>query len=229
MHSPAKPRATLAVSVHRLGQEGEPLVVIDGFAADPDALRESAKDAAFAPADRFYPGIRAPVPPGYIASQMPIVDEVIAKVFGGRPTLLDAAYSIVTTPPEALKLPQRLPHCDAFTRDRIAMIHYLSPADIAGTAFYRHRTTGFETITEARRPSYSGRLTAEIDSRGAPQGYLIGSTPLFEQIAAVEARYNRALLYRSCLLHSGLIPADAALSADPSLGRLTVTAFLSTR
>ncbi|WP_260583889.1 DUF6445 family protein [Sphingopyxis sp. PET50] len=42
-----------------------------------------------------------------------------------------------------------------------------------------------------------------------------------------EARYNRALLYPSALLHSGAIGADAPLSPDPRVGRLTVTAFLS--
>ena len=46
-----------------------------------------------------------------------------------------------------------------------------------------------------------------------------------ERIAVAEHRFNRAYLYPSFLLHSGAIPAGAALSADPREGRLTVTGF----
>ena len=62
-----------------------------------------------------------------------------------------------------------------------------------------------------------------------PAAYIAGDTPLFERFEHVEARYNRALVYRSMLLHSGAIGPDASLSADPSTGRLTVTAFLQAR
>lgn len=59
-----------------------------------------------------------------------------------------------------------------------------------------------------------------------PANYIAGDTPYFERIALGQARYNRALLYPSFLLHSGAIAPDAVLSPDPALGRLTVTAFL---
>jgi hypothetical protein len=42
----------------------------------------------------------------------------------------------------------------------------------------------------------------------------------------IEAQYNRALLYRSHLLHSGAIRMDGGLSPEPEHGRLTITAFL---
>jgi hypothetical protein len=50
---------------------------------------------------------------------------------------------------------------------------------------------------------------------------------LFERTALVDAAYNRALLYRSYVLHSGAIARDAVLSTDPAAGRLTITAFLA--
>src|SRR5690606_20694115 len=150
-----------------------------------------------------------------------------AAAFGRQGPLhvVDASFSIVSTPPGALTIAQRLPHVDAFTEDRIALVHYLSPGDGDGTAFFRHRATGFETVTEARRDLFFRHLDTEMRHGGVPPpGYVLGDTPLFETIRTERARYNRALLYRSWNLHSGAISPDAVLSADPIDGRLTVTA-----
>ena len=59
-----------------------------------------------------------------------------------------------------------------------------------------------------------------------PSAYIADSTPLFERTALVAAQPNRAVIYRSSLLHSGAIAPGAALGDDPARGRLTVTAFL---
>jgi hypothetical protein len=217
-----------------IGREGQTLVTIDNFAGDPDALRRAAIETRFEPGRHHYPGIRAELPPTYLEAQLPLITRIVRQIFGryGDVKVVDASFSIVTTPPDQLSLQQRLPHCDAFDPGRIAFIHYLMPAgghEIVdkGTAFYRHRSTGFETVNEARRAPYFQSLESELRERGEPQGYVAGDTELFEQIGVVEARYDRALLYPGFLLHSGAIPADASLSPDPAAGRLTVTAFLS--
>lgn len=201
------------------------LTAIDGFARDPDALRAAACAAAFTPGLHHYPGIRAPLPEPYLRDQLPIIEAAL----GAKVEVIDASVSIVTTPPGALTVQQRLPHVDAFGAERIALVHYLSH-DSDGTAFYRHRSTGFETVDEGRAPIYLGQLEAELRHAGPPPpAYLNGDTPLFERHTLAEAAYNRAYLYRSFNLHSGAIAADAALSADPAKGRLTVTGFLSVR
>jgi len=41
---------------------------------------------------------------------------------------------------------QRIPHVDSFLGSQLAFVHYLFKADPGGTAFYRHRGTGFEII-----------------------------------------------------------------------------------
>uniref|UniRef100_UPI0035CA0994 DUF6445 family protein n=1 Tax=uncultured Sphingomonas sp. TaxID=158754 RepID=UPI0035CA0994 len=219
-----------SVTVHRVGREAQPLVVIDGFAADPDALREVALASQFGPAVQHYPGIRAALPDTYMATQLEVLARVLGPLLGrsGAVDVIDASFSIVTTPPEALDIRQRIPHCDAFGRDRIALVHYLVPEGGDGTAFYRHRSTGFETIDEDRAPIFFDQLDAEFRYGGVPPArYVAGGTPLFERTMAVEGRYNRALVYPSYLLHSGAITPDATLSGDPAQGRLTVTAFLS--
>ncbi|WEK00124.1 MAG: DUF6445 family protein [Candidatus Sphingomonas phytovorans] len=222
--------STPDITVHHLGREKQPLVVIDNFAPDPDALRAAAVAARFSPAEHYYPGIRAPLPAGYISGQQPIIATIVADAFGqtGLAQVIDASFSMVTSEPAALSVTQRLPHCDAFAVERIALLHYLSPEGSDGTAFFRHRSTGFETVDQARAPIYFDQLSAEIRYGGEPPlAYVAGDTPLFERTMLVEARYNRALIYRSYLLHSGAISPGALLSPDPASGRLTITAFLS--
>lgn len=216
-------------SVGRIGGEAQPIVVLDDFAPDPDALREAAAVAGFASAGEHYPGIRARLPDAYLSLQLPVIAAAIGRAFGRvrRVRIVDASFSIVTCPADALSLAQRLPHVDAYGADRIALVHYLSPGNGDGTAFFRHRSTGFETIDDARAPDYTLRLKDELAAAGEPHGYIAGDTPLFTRTALIDARYNRALVYRSYMLHSGAIQSDAALTPDPREGRLTVTGFFA--
>ena len=220
--------ATPAIAVRAVGREAQPLVVIDGFAPDPDALRTVAAATRFGSAGHHYPGIRAPLPVDYLSDAQPIIDAALSRALNRTvyARVIDASFSIVTTPAAALSMAQRLPHCDAFAPERIALIHYLVPNGSDGTAFFRHRSTGYETVDEARKPAYFERLDAEVRGGTRPSGYIAGDTALFERTALAEARYNRALLYPSYLLHSGAIAPNAVLSPDPAQGRLTVTAFL---
>lgn len=106
------------------------------------------------------------------------------------------------------------------------MVHYLGAQALGGTAFYRHRSTGFETISPARSTPYFAALSRET-ALSSPQGYVSGDTTLFERIDEVDAVFNRAVFYRSHVLHCGAIPPDAELTADPLQGRLTVTGFFA--
>lgn len=216
------------ISARLIGHESQPLVTIDGFATDPDALRAFAIARRFEVAGRHYPGVRAALPPDYLRVQSPVIASVLAEVFGcaAKARVLDASYSMVTTPPEALSLEQRLPHVDATAPGRIALIHYLSPDCGDGTAFFRHRTTGYETIDDDRATRYFSMLEAELRETSLPLAYVCEDTPLFERVARSDAHYNRALIYRSALLHTGAISPGATLSSDPATGRLTITAFL---
>lgn len=214
------------IVARRIGSEGQPIAIVDGFHPDPDALRAAALAATFGPGRHHYPGIRAPLPADYFARVRPALVPVLRAVFAvGSVELLDASLSIVATPPAELGVEQRLPHVDAVQPGRIALVHYLSEGE--GTAFFRHRATGFETIDAARSAGYLATLNAELRADPPGAAYPFGDTALFERIAHVEARYNRAVIYRSALLHSGAISAGAVLDADPATGRLTVTAFLS--
>lgn len=218
------------ISVQRIGSEQQPIVIVDGFHPDPDALRALAAAASFERARHHYPGIRAALADDYFAQVRPLLADVLRDVFGlgDAIELIDASFSIVTTPPTELSLAQRLPHVDATGCERIALVHYLSPEGGDGTAFFRHRASGFETIDDARSEPYFACLNAELRAGPPPPAaYVCDSDRWFERIALSEGRYNRAVIYRSGMLHSGAIRRDAPLDADPATGRLTITAFLA--
>ena len=221
------PQAT--IRIEHVGDEREPAIVIDDVLAVPDAWRELAAKRRYERIGPHYPGVRAVVPAQAAAEMRDEMAELIGEVFALDPVppVLECFFSIVTTPAERLAPIQRLPHVDGLERSRIAVLIYLSGAEQGGTAFYRQRATGFETVDAARFSRYEAALNAGVAEHGLPPpAYIAGDTPLFEQVAAFEARPNRALVYRSCLLHCALIAPGTALPADPVSGRLSINSFL---
>ncbi len=212
-----------------VGTERQPVVAIDHFHPAPETLRDHAAGTGFQPAERHYPGLRAALPASYFDAVRAPLLHVLREVFGypGGVELLDASFSIVTTKPADLSVAQRLPHVDATDPRRIALVHFLQPGGGDGTAFFRHRATGYETISAARAPAYRRTVEHETAASPPPAAYIADDNGAFERLASIDGAYNRAILYRSCLLHSGAISPAATLSADPARGRLTVTAFFA--
>ncbi len=211
-----------------LGRERQPLLLIDDFADDPLAMIEEACALRWGRHGAHYPGPRAALPPARVQACLQGLEEPIASVFGiARGRVLEAWYSLVTTPPSALAPIQRLPHVDGLEPQRLALLHYLDRGQTGGTAFYRQRATGFESLDAGRYPRYTAALQDGVARHGLPPAaYIAGDTVLFEQVARIEARFNRAILYRGNLLHCADIPAGAALGSDPRSGRLTANTFL---
>jgi len=218
--------------IGRIGHEREPIVIIDGFSSDPAALVEQAAGLSYTKLGPYYPGIRAPAAAAYLAERMDLLQDVLANVFGAArgADLTECNYSIVTTPPRALLPIQRLPHFDSTEPENIAVLHYLCGPEDGGTAFYRHRATGFETVSTSRLADYTGVLEEQVRRRGLPQAdYVRADTALFEQTYKVDAAFNRLVIYRGWSLHSGAISPDLTFSPDPRKGRLTVNTFLRAR
>lgn len=218
-----------SIRVDHVGAERQPVVVVENFAPDPEALIAAAETLPFAPMGEYYPGVRAPVTPAYFEGLAPVLTPVMREVFGAseRIGFTRALYSIATTLPGKLTLAQRIPHIDGVAEGMIAIIHYLAHEDRGGTAFYRHRSTGFETVDAARHRHYLDALRDDFDAKGEPApAYIAGDTAIFEQIAGYDAVFNRALIYRSSLLHCAMLPNDVALPGTVREGRLTVASFL---
>lgn len=220
------------VSVTRLGKEGEPLVVIDDFSGIPEQLLERGRAATYQEPGAMYPGLRSWCEPDYLDRNRALMFQVLQQVFGFRKGIsLDVStYSLVTLAPADLAPIQRIPHYDHADGEVVAIMHYLLGPESGGTAFYRHRRTGFETITQEREAQYNAALEADERDYGVPPAqYHYGDTDRYELIGEVEARPDRLVLYRGRQLHSGIIPDPQELSEDPREGRLTINMFLRGR
>ncbi len=218
-----------ALRAARIGIEREPLLLIDGALLDPQRLVEIAAAGSFHPAygpDGGYPGIRAPMPSAYADTVVRALDPMVREAFELGDVRLgraECSFSIVTQPAETLSRSQRAPHVDTVDPLQFAILHYLCDARHGGTAFYRHRATGYETITAERLDRYETVRAGEGDTTG----YIDGHTDAFEQTAIVAARWNRLAVYRSRVLHSGQV--HGGIDPDPRRGRLTANIFLTYR
>ncbi|WP_223030180.1 DUF6445 family protein [Hephaestia mangrovi] len=214
----------------RVGREREPVVIIDHATGAAESLIDAASRSGFEPASAVgshYPGLLGPVPRAYVDAMVRFVLPFIEAHFDlGKiaPARARGNFSLVTTPPADLEPEQRMPHIDAADRLQFATVHFLCDEDHGGTGFFRHRATGFETIDRQRLDAYNGALSRETADDRA--GYQHSTDSRFERIAACEARFDRMLLYRAALLHSGLIEKIPDHAADPRRGRLTGNLFL---
>lgn len=220
------------VEVVRIGREGHPMLILDGLLAGAESLVDFAADTAvLAPvkaAANFYPGVRAPAPPGYVQALITALRPHLAEAFGAPAegkAHVTCALSMAVLPADQASLAQRLPHIDTTAPAQLAILHYLCGPEHGGTAFYRHRATGFEAVDPERGPAYLAALRREMAQGEADRdGYIRASDTLFEQTAVVASAFSRIVVYASNLLHAGMLP-DRPASADPRLGRLTANTF----
>lgn len=224
----------LEINTLYIGDEQQPVVVVDQLLQHPeDIIRYAESGAAFQRNTKdFYPGIRKPLTPNYAASIYQHLMETLWTVFGKRSTvnlkLLSSLLSLAITRPSELRPIQSVPHTDSFLDKTIASVHYICDAKFGGTSFYRHRSTGFETLDSQRIHTYAPAIKAEVmQLNKISYEYINGSTELFERIDSVDAKFNRAIFYRSNLLHSANIPSRIPLSNQPEFGRLTANTLIA--
>lgn len=229
---PAPPPSRTRLRVERVGHERAPVLVVDDLLSDPAPLVAAAHAASYgAPEMKAYPGVRAPAPRAYALGLREALLPALRDAFalpGWEVAGAACDFSLVTRRPQALEPRQRVPHTDTSDPGLIALLHYLTPGGCGGTSFYRHRATGFETITPERRAPYEAALAREL-GRDPPSGYTTGDGPLFARTGGFEGRFNRLIAYRGDLLHSGDLPPGFTFSDDPRRGRLTLNTFFTLR
>lgn len=223
----------IRLSLESIGNEREPVLIVEQPIRNPEALVDyAARMVTFAPAggpSGGYPGIRAPAPLNYVETLVKALDKPMRRAFGLSQVKLaraECSLSLVTLRPDQLAPFQRIPHVDTVDPLQFALLHYLCPPELGGTAFYRHRATGFETLTAERQQEYEAVRDREL-SRPKAASYITGSTEHYDQVRAFEARFNRVIVYRSRTFHSGQIPEGPVLDADPRRGRLTANIFVN--
>jgi len=217
------------IRVEWVGAEREPVVVADDFVADVAGVAAAAQSSSLRDTGDYYPGRRAIVDAAYLTAIGSTMADALREFFGARGgvQVLRAYYSLATTLPAQLAVSQRIPHVDAYDPQQIALVHFLGECDLGGTAFFRHRSTGFESVDTSRRQRYHEALAADLQRHGEPPAEYIGAaSPLFERTHVCPPRYNRAIFFRGTLLHCAALHGVRELPDDPLYGRLTVAGFL---
>lgn len=222
----------------RLGRTQSPIVVIDDFSGAVDEIGRLAD--ALAPFPRiegnYFPGVRRIISNAdvdaysYVISTCRKAAPFVGGAFGGESFDLDeASFSVVTLQPAELQPAQKAPHFDSPDQNIYALLHYLRVPSGSGTAFYRHRATGIERITQQNLGIYVSTAAREFPYVAARPGYINGSDSFYEELGRLEAVPDRVIIYHGSLLHSGIIPPGMSFSADPGEGRLTANFFLKGR
>ena len=204
------------------------LIRVDHFLDDPETAIGHASLQKFAKITPQYPGIRSPLPNSIVSQWLRTLSPMLDRSFGAAEHgwEMQAWYSLVTARPDELIPLQRFPHVDGTDPRQIAMMLYLHHTKHGGTAFFRHRSTGFEALTDSDFPRYRAALEKDVQQTGLPPAaYVTDGAPHFEKIHECEGAFNQAIFYRGNIFHSGMIDNDAALSSDPRKGRLTINAF----
>jgi hypothetical protein len=229
---------TIGLNPHRrleilhVGDEETPVIIVDDVVESPDELIAYAvHHAEFSDTGvQGYPGIRAKLPDSYVVAVKPLLHQLVSEQYtpldGHDLRVVQQLFSLVTRPPENLELLQRVPHYDDHSPYYFATVHYLNHGNFAGTGIFRHRPTGFESITRARHDIFLREAREHIRRHGMPAAsYINTSDDHFELIRELEYRPNRLVMYPGYLLHSGLIDPLRDISADPARGRLTANLF----
>lgn len=214
----------------RVGAGRDPVVVVDDIGGTSEAVRIASAMAPFPAAANHYPGLRRIFGPqdeaanAYVAATLQHAAPFIAGGFElDSFELIEASFSIITFLPGALSPAQRAPHFDSTDPDYLAVLHYLAGTERTGTAFYRQCSTGIEAVTEANLSRF---VAAHRHESAQLSGYVTGSNAVFEQTHTIEGVPGRLVVYRGCMLHSGIIPPDLDFAPDPQRGRLTGNFFI---
>lgn len=216
-----------------VGESRTPVLTVDGIGPEPGRIVALAQELApFPAATNNYPGLRRILGPGdaeawgYVTGLLRDAAPFIGGAFDVDGfDLVEASFSMVTTPPEALTTVQRLPHFDGVEEELVALLHYAAPC--AGTAFFRHAESGIELVT----PDNVDRFVAiaRRDAQLAGPGYIEPEgNSTFVPIGHVDGFAGRLVAYPGRLLHSGIIPQGFDFSDDPGMGRITTNVFLRT-
>lgn len=222
------------VELVHIGRLGTKVSVIDNALRDPEdvAALGFAQSYAADPSN-LYPGVRAAMPESFSAPLRAWLTPILQRngvLESDQEIARDTSFfSVVTTACKDLVPIQRIPHYDSTDPTLFAAVIYLCGPRFSGTAFYRHRRTGYEAITEQNVGNYQLALNTDLRIHGPPpKEYMNGDTSLFETIHASELKFNRAIVYPARVLHAARIEKQFAAPNDPSEWRLTVTALLHT-
>lgn len=217
-----------------VGENRVPVLLFDNFLADASGIQQHAYvQANFAPDGKTaYPGLRSALPAEYVDLVVSAIVPALRETYGipayYKPTVVIASYSLLTKLESELDVLQRIPHFDSRKPFYFALLHFLNAGGHGGTAFYRHRPTGLERVSDSTVMHYIRSAESYMQQTGVPAPkYIRGSNDHYELIGEVSYSANRLVAYPGNLLHSTSVDPARDISADPVVGRLTANIFLN--
>lgn len=223
-----------AVELARIGRRGVKVSVINNVLHNPDGVAALGFTQSYAQ-DRsnLYPGMRAAMPERFSTPFRAWLTPILQRNGVLRTNQAISGdtsfFSVVTTAARDLLPIQCIPHYDSTDPTLLAAVIYLCDTRFCATAFYRHRRTGYEEITEENVNNYKLALNTDMRMHGAPkQEYMNGDSLLFETVFSNELQFNSALVYPARVLHAAMIEKQFNSPQDRSEWRLTVTSLLRT-
>jgi hypothetical protein len=221
-----------SVSSSRVGGCPIAVTVADNVLLRPQQLVEFGRGLKFVEDDsNLYPGIRARLPAEFSRP----FQAWLTNTLRGTGVLEesshiheDASFFSIVNRSRANLLPlQRIPHYDSTDPRVFAAVIYLFDRPNAGTSFYRHRTTGYETIGDKNRDNYKVALNRNMKDLGPPaREYTNGSNSLFERTHSVDSAFNRIVIYSGNVLHAADIDGSLFTGDDNSQWRLTISSLI---
>jgi hypothetical protein len=204
---------------------GCPVMVIDGFYADPMAVRELALAGRYDRSLAYYPGLHSSVGPAHERPLLGTLATILASLGSVRCRAEDMMtdFSIVTTPAREMLARQKHPHVDGVP---LAGVLYLNPDYEVGTSFFRHRPTGLAFVrSEAEQETY-GRWLQDHGEQTQPESYAVGDDTVWEHLYSVAGRFNRLVMYPGTAFHS-IAMRDVANNLSMASARLTQRFFVN--
>ena len=218
-------------SVH-VGRRGIKVTLIDNVLLDPLRVASLGFAQSYtADSSNLYPGLRAAMPESFSTAFRAWLTPLLQRqgVLGADQAIHrdTSLFSFVSTASKDLLPIQCIPHFDSTDPKLFAAVIYLCDTRFGGTAFYRHRRTGYEEITPENVHNYQVALNSDMRAHGAPaKEYMNGDTALFETLFSSELKFNRAIVYPGRTLHAAKIASPFDSPKEKNDWRLTITALL---
>jgi hypothetical protein len=222
-----------SVSSARVGECPVAVTVADNVLMRPQLLAEFGLGLEFAADDgNLYPGVRARMPAEFsrpFRAWLTRTLHLTGVLEASRHIHDDVSFFSIVSKSRANLLPlQRIPHYDSTDPRVFAAVIYLFDRAHSGTSFYRHRTTGYEKISEDNQQNYRAALNHNMKKLGPPaRDYANGNSDLFERTHSVDSAFNRMVIYSGNVLHAADIDGSLFAGNDNSRWRLTVTSMMN--
>jgi hypothetical protein len=219
-------------TVLSVGEEAATVLVFDELLPFRQQVFEYAEQKAnfvFNERDAF-PGLKAAMPEDLardiLSRLLPSISSHYNVPAGARVVVSSSYFGIVNRPPADLDATQARPHYDNTRPNALAILYYANLGDFGGTGFFRHNSTGYEFINKERAVTYHQAVDKFINESGAARGYGMVDDGQYSLTQAIDYAPNRALVYPSGLLHSGLINPEKDIAQTIRESRITSSVFI---